>query len=366
MRATDRLTIPSDELGWVVRVLILAFLNLPTIMIMPGCGRDEAAQTVPQIAAPLKQQAYLKASNTGAGDWFGTNIAVDGDTLVVGARFEDSAATGINGNQADNSAPDSGAVYVFTRTDGVWSQEAYVKASNTEAGDEFGFWVDLAANTLAVGARFEDSAATGINGSQANNSAPDSGAVYVFTRTGGVWSQQAYLKTSNTGAGDRFGSHVAVDSDTLVSGAPGEGSGAVYVFRRTGEVWSQQAYLKGSNTEADDRFGVHVALAGDTVLVSAGGEASAATGINGNQADNSAPNSGAVYVFTRTGGVWSQQAYLKASNTEAGDRFGIVAVDGDTLVVGALEEASAATGINGNQTDNSAPGSGAVYVFQRQ
>jgi hypothetical protein len=500
MLATDRLTIPSDELGWVVRVLILAFLNLATIMIMPGCGRDEAAQTVPQIAAPLKQQAYLKASNTGAGDWFGTNIAVDGDTLVVGARFEDSAATGINGNQADNSAPDSGAVYVFTRTDGVWSQEAYVKASNTEAGDEFGswvavdgdtlvvgapledsaatgingnqadnsapdsgavyvftrtdgawsqqaylkasnteagdwfgatvavdgdtlvvgarfedsaatgingnqadnsapdsgavyvftrtdgvwsqeayvkasnteagdefgFWVDLAANTLAVGARFEDSAATGINGSQANNSAPDSGAVYVFTRTGGVWSQQAYLKTSNTGAGDRFGSHVAVDSDTLVSGAPGEGSGAVYVFRRTGEVWSQQAYLKGSNTEADDRFGVHVALAGDTVLVSAGGEASAATGINGNQADNSAPNSGAVYVFTRTGGVWSQQAYLKASNTEAGDRFGIVAVDGDTLVVGALEEASAATGINGNQTDNSAPGSGAVYVFQRQ
>ena len=124
--------------------------------------------------------------------------------------------------------------------------------------------------------------------------------------------------------------------------------------------------MKGSNTEAGDRFGVHVALAGDTVLVSAGGEASAATGINGNQADNSAPDSGAVYVFTRTDGVWSQQAYVKASNTEAGDRFGIVAVDGDTLVVGAIEEHSAATGINGNQTDNGAPDSGAVYVFLKQ
>jgi hypothetical protein len=172
------------------------------------------------------------------------------------------------------------------------------------------------------------------------------------------------VKASNAEADDRFGSHVAVAGDTLVIGAPN--SGAVYVFTRTGGVWSQQASVKGSNTEAGDRFGVHVALAGDTVLVSAGGEASAATGIDGNQADNSAPDSGAVYVFTRTDGVWSQQAYVKASNTEAGDRFGIPAVDGDTLVVGAIQEDSAATGTDGNQADNSAPISGAVYVFQRQ
>jgi hypothetical protein len=116
--------------------------------------------------------------------------------------WEDSNATGINGNQADDSAPDSGAVYVFTRSGGVWSQQAYVKASNTGPGDSFGFSLALSAdgNTLAVGAYLENSNATGIGGNQADNSALDSGAVYVFTRSGGVWSQQAYIKASNTAA----------------------------------------------------------------------------------------------------------------------------------------------------------------------
>ncbi|MDR4469448.1 MAG: FG-GAP repeat protein [Nitrospira sp.] len=192
MFTTTRFTdYPPGKLGRVLRILILALLSLGPTMIQ-GCGSDETPQTAPQTVAPLKQQAYVKASNTESDDWFGTNIVVDGDTLVVGVSFEDSAATGINGNQADNSAPDSGAVYVFTRTGGVWSQQAYVKAANTEAGDESGSWVAIAGDTLVVGAPFEDSAATGINGNQADNSAPDSGAVCVFTRAGGVWSQQAY------------------------------------------------------------------------------------------------------------------------------------------------------------------------------
>ena len=109
-----------------------------------------------------------------------------------GLTFEDSAATGIDGNQADNSAPDSGAVYVFTRAGGVWSQQAYVKASNTEAGDEFGSWVAVAGQHVdRVGAPFEDSAATGMTGTRRITAHWCPGAVYVFTRTGGVWSQQA-------------------------------------------------------------------------------------------------------------------------------------------------------------------------------
>jgi len=91
----------------------------------------------------------------------------------VGARGEDSAATGINGDQADNSVSFAGAVYVFTRSGSTWSQLSYIKASNTEATDELG-------STLAVGARGEDSAATGINGDQADNSAQDAGAVYLY------------------------------------------------------------------------------------------------------------------------------------------------------------------------------------------
>ena len=139
------------------------------------------------------QQAYIKASNTGNRDEFGYSVAVDGDTLAVSAPFEDNNATGVNGDQARNFAPDSGAVYAFTRdASGVWSQIAYIKASNTEGFDRFGWSVALNGDTLAIGALFENSTATGVNGDQADNSAVQSGAVYVFTRNpSGVWSQQA-------------------------------------------------------------------------------------------------------------------------------------------------------------------------------
>ena len=325
------------------------------------------------------QQAYIKASNTQEIDYFGLSVAISGDTIAVGAYGEDSAATGINGDQTNNSANGSGAVYVFSRAGTIWNQQAYIKASNTQALDYFGSSVAISGHTLAVGAHREASAATGVNGDQTNNNANESGAVYVFSRTGTTWSQQAYIKASNTQAGGYFGSSVAISGDTLAVGAYGEASaatgingdqtnngvyygGAVYVFSRTGTTWSQQAYIKASNTEAGDYFGISVAISGDTLAVGTYGEASAATGINGNQTNNSASSSCAVYVFTRTGTTWSQQAYIKASNTEANDQFGTVAISGDTLAVGAYGEASAATGINGDQTNNSASDSGAVYV----
>jgi hypothetical protein len=327
------------------------------------------------------QQAYLKASNTDAGDEFGVSVAVDGDTLAVGAHFEGSNATGVNGNQADNSAQNAGAVYVFTRTAGVWTQQAYLKASNTDAGDEFGINIALSGNTLAVGALGEGSDAKGVNGNQADNNAPNSGAVYLFTRSAGVWAQEAYVKASNHAA--QFGYSVALKNDTLAVGAPFEWgaatgvngdqfdntapeAGAVYVFTRTAGVWSQEAYLKASNTNAGDRFGQGLGLDGDTLIVGARFEASAASGVNANQADNTAPNAGAVYVFTRTAGAWSQDAYLKPSNAGPGQNFGgTVAIAGDLVAVGARLEDSDATGINGNQANNSAPDSGAVYVFSR-
>src|SRR5687768_9856126 len=169
---------------------------------------------------------YGKASNTGVDDWFGYSAAInyDGTVIVVGGHHEDSNATGINGNQADNSALDAGAVYVFVRTGSVWSQQAYIKASNTEAGDEFGRVVSVSAdgNTIAVGARWEDSNAEGINGNQLDNSDTESGAVYIFVRTAGVWSQQAYIKATNGSANDEFGHHldVSADGNTVAVGAP--------------------------------------------------------------------------------------------------------------------------------------------------
>ena len=175
----------------------------------PSSGSPPPAAGGPPPIAQLIQQAYLKASNTDANDLLGYSVALSGDTLVVGAPQESSNATGVNGNQANNSAANSGAVYVFTRSGDVWTQQAYLKASNTDANDQFGVSVAISGDTLAVGAQFEDS-----NGSQADNSAQDSGAVYVFTRSGGVWTQQAYLKGNNTEAGDQFGVSVAISGDT--------------------------------------------------------------------------------------------------------------------------------------------------------
>src|SRR5262249_7132964 len=149
------------------------------------------------------QQAYLKASNTEANDQFGVSVAISGNTLAVGAQFEASS-----GVQSDNSAPGAGAVYVFTRTGTVWTQQAYLKASNADANDQFGVAVALAGDTLAVGAIGEASESQGVNHPGNNNNAPGTGAVYVFTRTSGTWSQEAYIKASNVSG--QFGSGVAL------------------------------------------------------------------------------------------------------------------------------------------------------------
>jgi uncharacterized membrane protein len=336
------------------------------------------------------QQAYLKASNTDVNDMFGISVAISGDTIVVGAPFEASNATGVNGNQDDNSAQQAGAAYVFVRNGTTWSQQAYLKASNTDPVDEFGISVAVSGDTVVVGAHYESSVARGVNGDQTDNTACQAGAAYAFVRNGTTWSQQAYLKASNTVAKSscgmvnaQFGSAVAISGDTIVVGALAEdsnatgingneddhsafGSGAAYIFARNGTSWSQQAYVKASNTDIFDSFGQSVAVSGDTVVVGAWIESSNATGVNGNQADNSAVQAGAAYVFTRNGTTWSQQAYLKASNTDAHDFFGLsVAASGDTVVVGAYSESSKATGIDGDQTDNSALGAGAAYVFVR-
>jgi hypothetical protein len=336
-----------------------------------------------RIGSTWTQQAYLKASNSEAGDQFGISLSLSGDTLAVGATGESSSASGIGGNQSDNSASQSGAVYVFQRTGSAWAQQAYIKASNPGVVDQFGISVSLSGDTLAVGAWAEDSNATGAGGNQLDNSATDSGAVYVFQRSGIAWTQQAYLKASNTNAQDNFGVSVSLSGDTLAVGADGESSstmgiagnqldnsaqfsGAAYVFQRSGTSWAQQVYLKASNTDAQDRFGGRVSLSGDTLAVAATFEASAATGVNGNQNDNSAAQSGAVYVFQRAGTTWTQQAYLKASNTGAGQWFGYgLALLGDTLAVGSVWESSSATGIGGSQTNYNDTKSGAVYLFQR-
>ena len=318
-----------------------------------------------QAAAAFAQQAYIKASNTERFDSFGDSVALNGDTLAVGVQFEESNSTGVGGDETNNDADQSGAVYVFTRTANVWTQQAYIKASNTDADDNFGISVALDGDTLAVGAWLEDSNATDIDGDEDNNAANASGAVYVFIRNGSTWSQQAYIKADTIITSGTIGASVALSGDTLAVGSTGQGPG-VYVFTRSGGTWTQQAIVQGSNTDGFDRFGNSVSLDGDTLAVGAFSEDSNSTGIGQDETNDNATRSGAVYVFTRNGVAWSQQAYIKASNTELEDFFGwSVALSGDTLAVGAPQEDSNATGVGGDETNNDVGRAGAVYVFAR-
>ena len=349
-------------------------------------GACVASNDQPLVGVLASAVGYFKASNTGTDDRFGRSVALsaDGNTMAVAAHSEDSGADGVNGDQADGSAVDAGAVYVFARGAAGWIQQAYLKASNSASIAFFGGALALSSDggTLAVGAQGE------------SNGGNNSGAAYVFVRSGTSWSQQAYLKPVNGDSGDNFGRSVSLsgNGNTLAVGAPLESSaatgsegdetddtkpasGAVYVYVRAANgTWSQQEYLKASNSGIGDFFGFRVALSesGATLAVSAPQEASNASGIGGNQLDNSASRAGAVYVFVRVigfGGIdWTQQAYLKSSNAQPFNEFGAalaISADGNTLAVGAAEEDSSAKGINPNGVFLQAPDSGAAYVFVR-
>ncbi len=421
-----------------------------TITAKNASGSTSTQFTLSPTLFLWNEGSYLKASNSDSSDSLGYAVALDGDTLVVGAYLESSSQTTItngSGASSDNTADGSGAVYVYRRNGESWFQEAYIKASNAEAWDSFGFSVAIHGNTIAIGAIGESSNQTTItNGStsSADNSAPFAGAVYVYRRTGTIWNQEAYLKASNAEAGDSFGYCVTLHGDTIAVGAYAEASnqntitngnaasadnsnmnsGAVYVYKRIGTNWDQEAYIKAVNGEAGDIFGYSLSLFGNTLAVGAPSESSNQTTItNGTTAstNNSSFNSGAVYVYVRTGTTWDQEAYLKAASVPPtpGQQLGItVSIYGDTIAASATQSNEGAVHVfvrnagawtreaeiraanpgsvnyfgfslsiyedtiavgtyweDGNEnrilngttasTDNSLPGSGAVYVYQR-
>ncbi len=311
----------------------------------------------PLTVDPIAEHAYFKSSNPDENDRFGSSIAISGDIIVVGASGEKSNATGVNGNQNNNELFNAGAAYIFERIGGSWTQQAYLKASNTDALDMFGSAVAISGNLVAVGAWGEDSNTLGINGNQANNDASNSGAVYIFERVGGVWTQQAYLKASNADPEDMFGKALAVGNDMVVVGAEGEASnaigfngnqadnsasasGAVYVFKKTGGTWIQQNYIKASNSDMGDLFGTSLSISSYRLAVAASNEGSDAVGANGAPYNNNQPGSGAVYIFESIGSNWTQQAYLKATVSAPDLSFGkSLDITGNQLAATCIENA---------------------------
>ncbi|MGX9417535.1 hypothetical protein ACWU4D_09310 [Vibrio sp. WJH972] len=360
---------------------------------------------------------YLQASNREKRDNFGWSLALNasGDILAVGANLENSSAKGVQNNgtnitENNNDANNSGAVYLFGKADNyLWEQTTFLKASNSDKGDQFGRSVALSSDgkTLAVGSFREDNSTSVLDNdvtdfvSGVEADVKDYGAVYLFVSDeNGNWAQDAYIKASNIGASDLFGYSVSLNSNgtRLAVAAHHEGSsvngivtditeqmtydnddavksGAVYMFDYINNSWTQTAYIKASNTGEDDRFGKAVVLSsdGNTLAVGANQEDNSISGIVSDiseQMNDDATDVGAVYLFSHTDGNWEQSAYIKASNSEEEDNFGIglsMNEDGSILVVGAPHEGTSATGVisDGSELDSTrdALNSGAVYIY---
>jgi hypothetical protein len=292
----------NDRFGWSVAIS-------GSTAVVGAYGKSSntgVAYVFIRSGSTWSQRATLTASGGAAGDYFGWSVAVSGSTVVIGAPGANSS---------------TGAAYVFTGSGSTWTQQARLTATGGAPGDRFGYAVALSGSVAVIGA----------TGSNSNT-----GAAYVFTGSGSTWPQQAKLTAAAAAPGDYFGYAVALSGSTAVVGAPGKNTstGAAYVFTGSGGTWSQQAELGASDPATTAYFGWSVALSGSTALVGAPG--------NNNY-------TGAAYVFTGSGSSWPQQAELTAADARAGDKFGIsVAIAGPTAVVGApLNNA----------------GSGAAYVF---
>ncbi len=354
----------------------------------------------------------LSASNAGNGDAFGSSVELnsDGTRIVIGAFGEDTGADGID-PVSDNLASNAGAAYIFSLNSGTWTQDAFLKASNSAANNQFGWssFISDDGNTVAVGARRENGNATGVfdpastQATTTGTGANDSGAVYVYTRdeTSGNWSQQAYIKASNTGAGDEYGYSLALSADgnTMAVGGRYEDSdsdqnntgqaldnatraGAVYVYLRTDTTWQLQDYLKVASSQAGDEFGRSVSLSndGDTLAVGAVDEDSEGTGVSrlpinntaGVANNENAVQSGAAYIFFRGGNSWTLFYTVKAEDFAQPDaRFGRsinFSSDARTVAVGARFDDSGTDLINGPKpdVDATADRAGAVFLFQAQ
>jgi len=270
------------------------------------------------------QQQKILPADGAAGDEFGFNADLNGDTVIITALADDNE----NGIEA-------GAAYVFIRNGTTWTQQAKLIASDGQEKDHFGYSVALLGDTAFVGANWDDDNGDG------------SGSMYVFTRSGTTWTQQQKLLASDGQAGDRFGGTIALSNDTALIGAywdddNGVDSGSMYVFTRSGITWTQQAKVLATDGTTGDVFACWISLAGDTALIGAGDD------------DDNGVDSGSVYVFTRSGTTWTQQTKLLASDGAAGDEFGSnFDLDGDTVLIGALKD------------DDMGTDSGSAYIFTR-
>jgi hypothetical protein len=263
----------------------------------------------------------LVASDAASGSLFGWLSTASGDVFVVGAR--DDSPGGITR---------AGAAYVFLHSGGVWTEHQKLVASDADAWDLLGMYVNVLGDTIFLWSSHDDV-----------DTFTDAGSVYVFTRSGDVWTEHQKLTEDPPASFNGFGDCLVGDGpDRLLIGTcAGE---AVYDFRLVADQWTQHERLTALDGVPGDQFGNWVARDGDTLMVAA------------MFADHSTlTDAGAVYVFERSGDSWAEVQKLTAADAASGDTFGnFVEIDGDTAVVGAI-----------NDDHSGFEDAGSLYVFNR-
>lgn len=300
------------------------------------------------------EQQKIVANDRATLDEFGWSVAISGDHVIVGARYEDHDALG--GGELDNS----GSAYIFVRNGDSWMQQAKLVATDRDIADGFGWSVAISGDHAIVGARSENDDAVG--GGFLNLA----GSAYIFARSGDTWTQQTKLVPIDRSAGDEFGTVVSISGEHAIVGAPKDdkyipgvisagNAGSAYIFVHRGGTWIEQEKLESNDIDSGDEFGISVAINGDRVVV---GEHFEDRDALGGAAMN---NAGAAYIFVREGDDWGLQQKLVASDRALVDVFGTsVAISGGHVIVGASREDE---DVFGNNTIDQA---GSAYLFAEE
>lgn len=262
------------------------------------------------------QGQKLISSDLAAGDQFGTDVAINNHTIAIGAR-------------SDNSS--TGAVYIFEKSGGAWVQTQKLTASDATASYNFGSQIDLFENTLLIGSNNADDVAS------------NSGAAYIFEKVNGTWTQIQRLKPADLVAGDNFGFNLDLEDSTavIISNGGASNDGAAYVFTKTGSTWTQTQKLLPADLATGDRFGYSIGISGNTLAIGSIYD------------DDAGANTGAVYIFNKSGSSWSQTQKILPNDAAAGDEIGVgLDIYGDTLIFGSIRD------------DDKGTDTGAAYVFK--
>jgi hypothetical protein len=281
--------------------------------------------TIDPLITSFEQELGPSVTGTGGtGDNFGASVAIDGNTVLIGADSDDTVA-----------GTDAGSAYVFMNVAEEWTLQAVFRASDGASLDAFGRAVSITGDTAAVGAPLDD-----LPGDMT-----DAGSVRVFVRSGSIWTEQATLTAPVPAANEHYGETLSADGDTLVAGVSASiGKGSAYVHVRNGSTWSlQQTLTQPGDPPGTQRFGRAVSIDGDTLAVGS------------LRAPNGGGSQGGLFIYTRSAGLWSLQGSFSGvvSGITPGSFGTSVALSGDTVIAGAPNES-----FNG-------PSSGSVYLFTR-